>query len=222
MAADKRDPKRSYPCNVDLLVYLRECRGWTQRILAETAGYSERLISKAESGRAISKAAIEILAETLSTEDDQVYFEDLVCDTVALAKEYVSAIYQDQHNAFARIRHFLADDAVFKVSGDPAQIPFAGLHEGAAAIERMLGVFFSLLEAPKDHDFLKCYSFLAQGKQVIVWGETWIHPIGQPLQRPMQISNRMTFHRGKLVMFEDIFDTLEGAELLRRNRPDAS
>ncbi len=213
--SSQRPWKRSYRCNVDLLVYLRERKGWTQHVLAEKSGYSERLISKVESGRPISRAAIEILAETLSTDDDRIYLEDLISDNVALAKEYVNAIYVHQKHAFEKIRHFLDDDVVFRVAGDPAVIPFAGEHRGLAEVERMVGVFFSVLQAPANHDHTACYSYLAQGKDVIVWGQSWLHPIGVPLKQPMMISNRMTFQRGKMIRFEDVYDTLHGAQVLR-------
>lgn len=215
MPVSKRALKRSYPCNKDLLVHLRERKGWTQLQFAQEAGYSERLINKAESGRSISTSAIEVLAEALSTGDDKIYFEDLICDTVALAKRYMAAIYIEQKNALAAIRDFLDDDVVFRIAGDPAIIPFAGEHRGIAGVGRALELFFSILEAPPNHDHTACYSYLAQGKNVVVWGDSWIRPIGLVIEKPVAMIHRMTFHRGKLVCFEDIFDTLAGAQMLR-------
>lgn len=210
----RRGLKRSYPCNVDLLAFLRERKGWTQQELAAASGYSERLVNKAESGRPISTSAIETLADALSTDGDPVYLEDLVCDVVALAKEYIAALYVHQAQIVDNIRHFLDDDVVFRVSGDPAVVPFAGEFRGIAEVERGFGVMFSVLEAPRDHDYAACYSYLAKGKEVIVWGDSWLHPIGRPLKEPMKISNRLTFQKGKLVLFEDVFDTLHAARAL--------
>ncbi len=218
MNQSRRANSRSYPCNVDLLVSLRERKGWTQQKLAAISGYSERLINKAESGRSISSAAIEILAETLSTEEDPIYFEDLISDPIALAKEFMAGIYVHQKNVVTAIRHFLDEDIVFRLAGDPATIPFAGEHRGFAAVERAFEIFFSIMEAPPNYDYKAGISYLAQGKDVIVWGESWLHPIGVPMDKPMPISHRLTFHKGKLVLFENVFDTLHAAKVLGERR----
>lgn len=207
--------KRSYSCNSDLFTFLRERKRWTQQELAIASGYSERLINKAESGRPISTAAIEVLAESLSLPDEPISFEDLICDPIALAKEYMEALYVHQVNTPAAIRHFLDDDVVFWVAGDPKVIPFAGEHRGIKAVETMFKIFFSVIQAPERMDREPKVTYLAQGRDVIVWGESWLHPIGAPMKTPMMISHRMTFQKGKLVRLEDIFDTLEGARILQ-------
>lgn len=207
--------KRSYCCNAEMLVFLREAQGWSQKTLAEKSGYSERLINKAESGRPISRMAVEILAEALATDHRPLHFEDLISDPVALAKEYVAALYDDQERIYERVRHFLDDEIVFRVAGNPAEIPFSGEHRGLAAVRRLFTTFFSLMQAPANHDHARCYSYLGQGCEVIVWGESWLHPRGVPLTQPMMISQRMTFRRGKMILLEDVFDTLYAARVLR-------
>lgn len=77
-------------------------------------------------------------------------------------------MYIEQKNIFRAIRHFLDEDIVFRIAGDPAIIPFAGEHRGLAAVERGFAQFFSVLEAPRNHDHTACYHYLAQGKDVIV------------------------------------------------------
>jgi len=218
MAPPERPRKRSYPCNSDLMTFLRERKGWTQYELAVASGYSERLINKAESGRPISTGAIEILAETLSLPEEPISLEDLICDPVALAKEYMAALYTQQGNIVSAIRHFLDDDVVFWVAGDPAIFPFAGEHRGIPQIDAAFQRFFAVLQAPENHDHEPGFSYLAQGRDVIVWGESWLHPIGTPMEKPVMITHRLTFHKGKLVRFEDIFDTLQGARVLQDAR----
>lgn len=207
--------KRSYACNSELLCYLRERKGWTQRELASVSGYSERLISKAEAGRPISRDTIADLAESLSSAEETIYPEDLVCDPVMLAKEYFSALHTQQKDIVAAIRHFLDDEIVYRIQGDPAEIPFAGEHRGIAAVERAYEIFFSLLEVPEGYDHDAGFSFLGQGNVVIVWGSSWIHPIGVPMSEPLKLVHRMHFRRGKMHLFEIIFDTKTGAEVLR-------
>jgi transcriptional regulator with XRE-family HTH domain len=213
--------KRTYACNPDLLSYLRECRGWTQSQLAQVSGYTPRLISKAESGRTISAATVEVLAEALSTPEQPVYPEDLVFDPIARAKEYIRALYTHQQNALPHIRHFLDDEVVYKIAGDPAAIPFAGEHRGIEAVQRALDIFFSILEVPENHDPDPWYRYMGQGNEVIIWGESWIHPIGSPLTEPIGVTIRLEFRKGKMVLFDDRFDTQAGEACLRATRPSS-
>ncbi len=215
MAWERPDRKRSYQCNAEILRYYREVRGWTQRELAESAGYSERLISKAESGKAISATALSDLAEALSNGKQQVCPEDLIADPVAMANAYIAAEYERPPRVYERIRPFLDEEAVVKVAGDPSVFPFAGEHRGHAAIEAAFDKFYSVLEAPKGHDYRPWYRFQAQGNQVVVWGESWLHPIGQPMGEPMKLVHLMDFRRGKLCRVEVMFDTLKGADELK-------
>ncbi len=214
MAWAKSDLKRSYPCNGELLSYLRERKGWTQTELAHFAGYSKRLVCKAEAGEPISTAVIADLADALAVPDGPVYPEDLITDPVSLAKAYIAAEYVEQKNTFNAIRHFLDDDIAIHLAGDPQSIPFAGEHQGIAAVERAFAIFFSIMEVPVGHDHEPWYQFLGQGNEVIVWGESWMHPIGRPMQQPLKLVHRMKFRRGKLLLVEVIFDSLEGARLL--------
>ncbi len=207
--------KRSFVCNAELLVFLRERKSFTQQQLAEEAGYSERLISKAEAGQPISTTTIDCLAEALSSADQPVYPEDLVTDPVHLSKEYFAALHTKGKGVVDAIKHFLHDDVIFRIAGDPEHIPFAGEHIGIDGIKRVFGLFFSLLEAPANHDHLSDYRYVCQGNEVQMWGESWIHPIGQPLEKPIPISHRFVFERGKLILMEDIYDTLAGSRALR-------
>ena len=214
MAWKERPLKRSYACAPDLLAFLRERQGLTQKQLAETAGYSERLVSKAEAGRPISAGAINDLAEALSTSDALVYPEDLIVDPVQIAKEFIKALYTKGKGIIEAIRHFLDDEVVFHLVGDPEQLPIAGRHEGIAAVERLFDIFFSIFEVPKDHDFESCYTYLGQGNEVRVWGDNYIHPIGKPMDVPLRMANRLVFRRGKMILYEDTYDTLMGIDRL--------
>lgn len=208
--------QKSYACNGGLVSFLRQKRGWTQRELAKQSGYSERLVSKAEASQPISASTVSDLADTLSDGDDLVHPEDLVSDPVAMAKAYIAAEYEHPGNNVDRIRHFLDENVVMRLNGDPEVIPFAGEHHGIEGVQRAYDIFFSLIEVPPNHDWRPWYKFASQGNEVIVWGQNWMGPIGHPLTKPLQLVHRFVFRRGKLVIKEVLFDAAEGAEYLRQ------
>jgi len=57
--------KQTYKCNRDFMRELRLSNGWTQAELAKRAGYSERLIGKAESEK--SKISGHVVSEGCET-----------------------------------------------------------------------------------------------------------------------------------------------------------
>lgn len=211
------DPKRSSmstACNAELLKHLRAQRGYTQADLASRVGCSERLIVKAESGRPVSLVTIDSLAKALSHEHATVYPDDLTSDPVTLAKKYMEAFHFQKANLVDAIRYFLDPEIIVRICGDPAVVPFAGEHRGVEAMDRAFKIFFSLLEVPEDHDFSEHFRYIAQGTDVVIWGESYIHPLGQPLERPMTVSNLLRFRRGKLYYLEDNYDTHLASEVL--------
>lgn len=207
---------KSYACNGELIAFLRQQRGWTQRELARESGYSERLVSKAEASQAISARTVADLADTLSADGEPVFPEDLICDPVALAKAFIAAEYEHPGCNVEKMRHFLDENLVTRLNGDPQLIPFAGEHRGIDELEQAYAVFFSLIEAPPNHDWRPWYKFAGHGNEVIVWGQSWMGPIGRPMSKPLQQVHRFVFQRGKLILVEVLFDAMEGAELLRQ------
>ena len=212
----ERLTQRSCVCAPDLLVYLRERKGWTQKELAKAAGYSERLVNKAEAGQPISLEAIDHLAEALGDGDKPIYPEDLITDPIKHAKEYIAALYTKGMEIVDAIEHFLDEEVVFQIAGDPKNVPFAGVYRGIPALREGFRLFYSVLEAPKNHNYQEHYTFVGQGNEVIMTGESWIHPIGMPLEQPIRIAHRYVFRRGKLVLLEDVYDTLAGKQSLER------
>lgn len=220
MAWEIESVKQAYGCNREILKHFREKRGWTQSEFSRIAGYSERLISKAESGRSISSETVCNLAEALSTDEEPVYPEDLVCDPVESTKRYIAAVYKHQRDFPTVVRHLLHDEIVIQMAGDPAQIPFAGRFEGIDGVQVFADRFFAILESPKDHDPGKWYQYIGQGNEVVAWGESWIHPIGQPMEKPMPVTNLFRFRRGKIVYLDDRYDTQLGAETIFQSGKD--
>ena len=202
---------RSMTCNGELLAQLRKKRGWTQHELATRSGYTERLIGKAEAGKTVALSTIEDLAETLSEEDETVHSEDLTNDPVAKARTFIHAMYHEKHSVIEATRHFLDENVVFRIAGDPSVFPFAGTHVGIEAARQAFHAFYEVLEPPSDLSELDGFQFISTGHGALVWGKTWTHPIGHPATEPVLLAIRMDFKRGKLVLFDDCFDTQSAA-----------
>lgn len=199
--------KMSYACDPLMLRQLRERRGWTQATLAEKSGYSLRLISKIESGETASRQSLEDVAEALSLPTEPVSFEDLISDPIGLARQYLAALHMHQAQMFDVISYMLHDEVVFIMAGDPAVIPFSGTYHGHEGVRELTRRFFSVLQVPEGYDHLPHYSYTSNGTDVLVWGKSWLHPIGQPMPEPMPLSHLMRFRDGKLILFDDHFDT---------------
>jgi len=207
---------RAFACNRDYLRSLRLQNGWTQADLAKRAGYSERLISKAEAGVPIARDTIVDLADAFSeTNPEPIFWEDLASDPVQLAQRYLDALHIHQQDLVDHLLDFLHEDVVFRIAGDPSQIPFAGEHTGIDAVRRAFGIFFSVLEVPANRDYNEDYQVMGQGPNAVIWGESWIHPIGNPMNEPIRVSNLLIFKRGKLVLLDDCYDTATGAARLQ-------
>lgn len=205
-------------CVPDVLKHFLKQKNWTQQELAEKAGYSLRLISKAMSGNSISRNTIIDIAEALSSAEQTLHLEDLIVDPVVFARKYIDAFYIHQSEAIKVIEHFLCEETVFYVQGDPSDIPFAGEFRGIDGVDRMIRSFFTVLEVPENYDHSERYQYLADGNQVVVWGESWIQPLGIPLDEPVVISLRMTFQKGKLIRFEDRYDVKSANESMAKLR----
>jgi len=109
---------------------LRLRAGLTQMQLAARAGYSERLIRKAEAGEAIRADTLNVLAEALSTKDAPVTAGQLRGDPLAVVQSYwdLRGIHGFR---FARhCGHLLSDDFVLTDHGDPAVVPGSGTYHG--------------------------------------------------------------------------------------------
>ena len=203
MAWTSTDLARSYPCNMRFLKQCRENRNWTQKQLAQRAGYTERLIRKAESGRNISVGTIDDLATALSTTEQQIFPEDMITCYESLARSFTDAWYCQQKNMAMAIKHIVHPETAFRIHGDQDSIPFAGHFQGLAEFTHAIKQFFGMMEVPRGHDHKPHYRYFTRGRSVAVWGASWIQPIGYPLTSPIPITQRFRFERGKLISFED-------------------
>jgi transcriptional regulator with XRE-family HTH domain len=131
-----------------MLRHFREKRGWTQDELAARAGYSKRVVAKAEAGGSLDPTTVEVLAEALSTADSPVYPEDLLASPKALAARFVETYREYEHELAARCRDFLADDMVCNVGGDDRSVPLVGTYEGPDGLDCYVRKFFEIFQRP--------------------------------------------------------------------------
>jgi len=200
------------PCNGKLISKLRKQLGWTQNDLAKKSGFTERLIVKAEASQNISASTLHIIAETFLEAGAQVTAADLSADPAALAKEFFLAMYQHGPRTLDVNAHFISPDLVVHYSGDPSVFPFAGTHVGIDAARRAFELFYSVIKPPEDSSEMENIQFISTGHGALVWGETWAHPIGMPMSAAMKFAIKMDFDKGMLTVFDNRFDTFEGAK----------
>lgn len=105
------------PCNPVLLRRLRRKRGWTQSQLARIAGYTVRLISKAETGHRISLATIEDLAEALSSDQEVIYPQDLVFDPSSRTRECMAWLQQPSAAGLGDLQQWLDEEVELHIYG---------------------------------------------------------------------------------------------------------
>lgn len=222
MAWTRTPTRRSCSVNGELVRYFRQQRRWTQEDLAAQSGYSLRLVAKAEAGGALHPDTIEVLAATLDAPQSTVAPEDLICDPLALAQQFVLNYAHYESEMIAASEAFLAPHLSAWIDGDPNQIPFAGEYQSIDEVDRFFHTFFRLFERP-DKTLFASPPMLCQGNHVVAWGHEQLAPRGgSPFAVPGLVTLHMSFERGRLVRFEDYYTTtLEVREFLRTVRTES-
>lgn len=202
-------------CNGETIAALRKSLGWTQAVLAEKSGFTERLIRKAESGNSLRRSSLIVIAQTLTEGlGHEIVFEDLVNDPVAKARAFIVAMYLEKHNVVRATKRFIDEDILAHFAGDPRIFPFAGSHQGIQEFENALRTFFDFLEPTQDLSEVENYQFIPTATGALVWGTTWTSPRGSTLKTPIKQALRMDFAKGRMVLFDNRFDTYEIAKRL--------
>ena len=136
---------RFHPINRRLIRELRVQRGWSQRDLAKRAGYSDRLVRKAELGGTLDIETIRNLAEALSTTDEQITFDTLVHDPLSIAQTFVHGYDQLGREMLPAIEPYITEDFRLFVAGDPNAAPFIGTWNGKEGFQQFLDLFFGIV-----------------------------------------------------------------------------
>lgn len=213
----RKDPpvNRSMSCNGKLIAKIRKELGWTQNDLARKSGYTERLIGKAEASQAIASSTLKIIAQTFHEAGVSVTQMDLSSDPAALAREFFRSTYKYGTKSLEVNKRFISPDLVVHFAGDPNVFPFAGTHVGIQAAQRAFDLFYSVIVPPEDDTEMENIQIVSTGHGALIWGETWAHPIGMPMDKPMKFAIKMDFKDGMMTVFDDRFDTFEGAKLFQ-------
>lgn len=207
MSWSKSELKRSYPCNPDLIKFLRRRKRWSQKQLAKESGYCERLICKAESGGSIASATIEVLAKTLSTTDMVVYPEDLISDPIALSKKFIEAAHTLQRDMVKGIAHFTDPSGEFNFV-QCAKGDYAGSYRGIAALNDAAGKFFDAQSFVEGQDFQSNYQYYGDGNEVVAWGTSSICVADTGELIDLNITLRFFYEKGRLHRIEDRSEVL--------------
>src|SRR5688572_24686424 len=80
---------RSFAVNGELLRACRIASGWTQVEAADKAGFTDRLVRKAESGGPLQIQSIAILAQLYSTAEHRLTPDDLLAEPISPATAVV-------------------------------------------------------------------------------------------------------------------------------------
>lgn len=203
-----RSSSRSARINPDSLRSLRAQLGITQRDLARIAGYSERLIRKAESGGALSMESISNLAEALSRHGVPVTSQELVLDLASIAKHWLSAFDTYGREMILHVRHHLSPDFIFVCPGDPKVAPFIGTWSGIDGLQQWLNHFFAVFKRLPLTDPVCTVG--EKAVNIRFWESGYI---GEQLCGPIRINMHFQFNaEGLICRIDDDYDTQAGAD----------
>ena len=207
--------RQSFTCNGKQVAHFRKKKGITQKELANLSGYSERLVRKAEAGGSLNHHAIRDLAQALCHNGMEVHSEDLISSPEKMALELLEAFASHEAEMVEQIRYFLDPEVTVHCAGDPEKIPFAGEWRGIEGFDRWARTFFENLVRP-EKDFYQP-TVMAVGNRVVTWGQDLAHAPGMEYP-PIWVTQRFEFQRGKLVVFENLFDTESGSKHIAEAR----
>lgn len=210
-------PRRSIFCNGKLISHLRKRIGWTQSELARRAGFTERLIVKAEASQSIAAATLEIISQTFTEAGLLVTSRDLASDPATLAKLFFFSICEHGPDSLERNSHFISEQLVVHFAGDPQVFPFAGTHFGIDAAKHAFAKFHELTQPHENCSEIEIIQFYTPERNeygTLVWGETNTDVFGKPNASIMKFEIKMNFRDGLMNVFDYRFDTLTGSRLL--------
>lgn len=189
----------------------RLARGWTQLMLAKKAGYSERLVRKAELGGTLDVATIQNLAEALSTPNDIVPAESLTLDIAAIARKWVETFDTFKIDMLSEMAPFFSEDFVFECPGDPQMAPFVGIWVGVVGLQQWLNQFFGFFDKN-----LNVEVEYAVGEETVIARWLAICTYQGVECPPVRINMTFRFKDGMISRIVDDYDTHTGVVEISR------
>ena len=205
-------PHRSYAVNNSRLRELRLRAGVTQRQLAVVAGYTERLIRKAETHGHLSGTTIIDLVGALKSLGVDVQVTDLFAEPIELAKRFMDAFELHTRTVLDHTRELFGETFVFTCAGMPPN-PLAGTFEGLAGFQAWLNIFYGLFSRAPGHSLSPRYScdgqtVLARYYEIVV--------VKEFTSPPIWVNLHFEIRDGKIIRMDDEYDTEVGSDFLRR------
>lgn len=197
----------SVELNPELFRAARLERGLTQRELANAAGYSERVIRKAEMGGRVRYQLACDIAEALSTPARPVTIEQLCFSPLAAAKRWMETFDQYGVDMLGHIRPLLSEELVFVCEGSKETFPFNGTWHGLEGHQGWLDAFFGIFE--RVPGIAPTY-LLGDGIVSARWGETV--KIAGVLCPPVRVCLNFHFQNQLIIRIEDDYNIEAGAE----------
>lgn len=212
--------RRSEPVVGWKLRDLRRKLGWTQEELAANAGYTARLVRKAEGSGNLHPDTIEVLAETLSTDQLVVNPEDLIVCPVNVISQYVGDYRGRERQMVADFQTHLDPLLDCFIAGDPEQIPFAGTWHAADGYDQFWGRYFELFSRPDKAIYQP--QIICEGNKGVAIGHEAVFVKELAVQTSSWVVINFEFCRGRVSRIEHYFDTQDTARRLRGlpNPPD--
>jgi ketosteroid isomerase-like protein/DNA-binding XRE family transcriptional regulator len=195
---------------------LRKHSGFTQVDLAHRAGYSERVVRKAESGGPLRFETIRDLSQCLSTPDQVVEPRHLLQSNRELAIQFVHAYDHFSRDALSHCEGLFTEDFEFFCPGDPDQAAFAGHWKGVDGMQEFFDRFFSIFsrkEGSLQPTYLEADNRVVARYEDQVFFESHTMP-------SFWVNLHFQFRDGLIARIDDEYDTRLAAEsfseLLRR------
>ena len=189
--------------NTHVLRELRIKRGWSQKELAEKAGYTDRLVRKAEFGGKLDVDTIRNIAEALSTLDEKITLDSLTNDVLSVAKTFMQFFDERGAGMLPAINHYIAPDFVLHVTSAIESLPLHGTWDGKQGLCEFLNLFFGTFSrvpnslAPR----------YAVGTDFIVASYTDTLQAPNRPDEMIQVYRHFHFRDGQLSRIDDLYES---------------
>ncbi len=144
--------------NGSRLQALRKQAGLTQEELASRAGYSDRLIRKAEASSVLRQLTVVKLAAALSTNEYAVSAADLTISQELISVEILKFLLGGQPSAIDSLQDYTHPAVVLHVAGLEIGVPFAGSYTSLAAFPQFGERLSSLAFVRLSLESVACYA----------------------------------------------------------------
>ena len=190
---------RFMPIDASKIRALRIQLGWTQADLARVAGYSERLVRKAEAGGTLSIGTIRDIAEALSACGRTISVGDLTLDLSAVATQFLQCYDAYGKSMPYRCEHLLAEDFVFCNYAHHVDVKLSGTWMGSYGLEQFMELFFGSFE--RSFNSLKP-TFEYRKNLVLARYSDML--VNRGKEFPMAVTQTYQFHRGLICRIDQV------------------